>query len=282
LDKVKMDNGKKRTGFDRASSAALVLLLSACLLSSCGGRKSSAVVIAGSTSVQPYAELLVEEYALQHPGCEIDVQGGGSSAGITAVESGIADIGMSSRALKDSELGLWSVEIAKDGLAIIINPRNPLANLSLEQLRRIYAGAVVNWKEVGGEDARIHVITREEGSGTRSAFEDMVMNKEQISPRAVVQNSNGSVRQLVAGDKNSIGFISLGLVDETVKAVRLGGIAPTWDNVSNGSYSLYRPFLFVSESKPNGQVGQFIDFVLSPEGQQMLINEGLIPPGKEG
>jgi len=248
------------------------------MASSCGGRQNLTVIVAGSTSVQPFAELLAEEYAHERPEIEIDVQGGGSSAGITAVISGTADIGMSSRMLKGDELELWSVEIAKDGLAIIVHPGNPLDNLSEDQLRGIYTGSIQNWMEVGGADARIHIISREEGSGTRSAFEDLIMESEYISPKAIVQDSNGAVRQLVSGDRNSIGFISLGLVDDTVKALRLRGIDPTWANISNGSYSLYRPFLFVTREEPAGSVKQFISFALSDEGRRMLTEEGLIPP----
>ena len=254
-----------------------LLVASTSVLPACRGGQGVAVIVAGSTSVQPFAELLAEEYAHIVPDSEIDVQGGGSSAGITAVESGTADIGMSSRALKESEQWLWSVEIAKDGLAIITHPSNSIDDLTNEQLRGIYTGAIGNWAELGGADARIHIITREEGSGTRSAFEDLVMGGEWIDPKAIVQDSNGSVRQLVAGDRHSIGFISLGLVDDTVKAVHLGGVAPTWENVSNGNYSLYRPFLFITLEEPVGQVKDFIDFILSPEGRQMLITEGLIP-----
>jgi len=244
---------------------------------SCGDNSDS-VIAAGSTSVQPYAEILAEKYMLLYPGSVIDVQGGGSSAGIEAAETGTADIGMSSRALTDDENGrLWSVEIAKDGLAVIVNPKNPVKNLTLEQVRDIYANKITDWSEVGGNNAKIHVITREEGSGTRSAFTDLIMDKQQITPKAIVQDSNGAVRQLVSSDPNSIGFISLGLVDKTiVKAVELNGIEATAANVINGTYNFSRPFLFVSKGEPEGIAKQFIDFTLSPEGQQMLVNEGLI------
>ncbi|MCL2496098.1 MAG: phosphate ABC transporter substrate-binding protein, partial [Clostridiales bacterium] len=232
-------------------TAVIALLLFALnLLPACGARQHSAVIVAGSTSVQPYAEILAEEYALKYPGGEIDVQGGGSSAGITAAESGAADIGMSSRALKDSEQGLWSVEIARDGLAVIVHPQNPLQNLTLEQICGIYAGTIGNWNDLGGANAKIHIIAREEGSGTRSAFEELVMDKTKITPKAIVQDSNGAVRQLVSNDKNSIGFISLGLVDDTVKALKLGGVTASWENVVNGSYTLFRPFLFVAKDRP--------------------------------
>jgi len=257
----------------------LIFILTSCLLSACG-RETASVIIAGSTSVQPYAEILAEEFAHLHPEKFIDVQGGGSSAGITAVESGTAHIGMTSRSLKEAEQHLWSVEIAKDGLAIIVNPSNPVVSLTHDQIRAVYCNEITNWMELGGPDARIHIITREEGSGTRSAFEELVMDGSRISPRAIVQDSNGAVRQLVADDPHSIGFISLGLVpvgEKPVKALQLDGVVASRENVINGSYSLYRPFLFVAESEPEGFVKEFIDFVCSPEGQHILAFEGLIP-----
>ncbi|MCL1809273.1 MAG: phosphate ABC transporter substrate-binding protein [Clostridiales bacterium] len=259
------------------AAVALVLALSVCLTASCSGRSDSGVVVAGSTSVQPYIELLAEEFAIQHPGNSVDVQGGGSSAGITAAETGAADLGMSSRDLKEDER-LWSVVIAKDGLAVIVNPKNPVSDLSLEQVCGIYAAEITNWSQLGGTPAKIHVIAREEGSGTRSAFEDLVMGDSfRITPKAIVQNSNGAVRQIVAGDPDSVGFISLGLVDQTVKAVKLNGVAAVRENVLEGNYSLYRPFLLVAKAKPEGLSMQFIDFVLSPEGKKLMMDEGLIP-----
>ncbi|MCL2758633.1 MAG: phosphate ABC transporter substrate-binding protein [Treponema sp.] len=259
----------------------LLLLISLAVIS-CGGRSAANLVVAGSTSVQPYVELLAEEFELMFPGSGIDIQGGGSSAGITAAESGAADIGMSSRWLKRTEEDLWSVEIAKDGLAVIVNPNNPVNDLTLEQVRDIYAANITDWSQLGGRQARIHIIAREEGSGTRSAFEEMVMGTGssalRITPRAIVQNSNGAVRQLVAGDPNSIGFISLGLVDKTVKAVSLEGIEASSENVMNRSYSLFRPFLFVSKSiPPTGLAMEFIEFILSPHGKELMTQEGLIP-----
>jgi len=259
---------------------AILLLLSIFLLTGCGGGRSAAFIIVGSTSVQPYVEMLAEEYAFLYPDRAIDVQGGGSSAGIQAVESGIAAIGMSSRGLRENELHLWSTVITKDGLAIIINPSNPVGSLTMEQIRGIYAGEFSNWNELGGLDARIHVITREEGSGTRGAFEEMVMGSVRINPRSIVQNSNGAVRQLVSDDQYSIGYISLGLVDigeRPVKALQIGGVVPARENVVNGSYTLFRSFLFVAREEPTGSAMQFIDFSRSPEGQRMLVAEGLIP-----
>ena len=264
----------------RIYTAIFSLILAAGLLSGCGSMNKSGIIVAGSTSVQPYAEVLAEEYMILHPGALIDIQGGGSSAGIMAAQSGTSDLGMSSRVLKDAEKSLWYVEIARDGLAVIINPANPVQNLTLDQVSDIYSAKISDWSQLGGKKAKIHVITREDGSGTRDAFVTLVMGESNITPRAIVQDSNGAVKQLVADDPNAVGFISLGLVDKTVKALELDGIAATRENVMNGSYNLSRPFLFVAQAEPTGQAKEFLDFVLSAQGQQMLVNEGLISPSE--
>jgi len=186
---------------------------------------------------------------------------------------------MSSRNLAGTETSLWSVEIARDGLAIVVNPKNPVNSLSIEQVRDIYSGKTGNWNLLGGKKSEIDVVTREDGSGTRSSFESLVMGKTEINPRAMVQDSNGAVRQLVADDPAAIGFISLGLVDKNVKAVELNGIMPTRENVINGSYNLTRPFLFLSLKEPTGVAKDFIDFTLSDQGKQILNDQGLVTMG---
>jgi phosphate transport system substrate-binding protein len=252
-----------------------ISLFSLTLLTACG-RNANSVVIAGSTSVQPFAEVLAQDYMASHPGVSIDVQGGGSAAGIMATQSGTTDIGMSSRNLQGSETTLWSIEIARDGIAIIINPKNPITNLTLQQVADIYDGKTTNWEQIGGKKGEIDVFTREDGSGTRSSFESLVMGKNQIMARAMVENSNGAIRQLVAGDPAAVGYISLGLVDNTVKALDLGGIVPSRENVVNGTYNLSRPFLFLSLKPPEGLVKDFIDFTMSAQGQKILYDQGLI------
>jgi len=265
----------------RLGAVAFILVLHPLLLTTaCGGRQGASFIVAGSTSVQPYVEILAERYAIEHHDVLIDIQGGGSSAGIQAAVSDTAAIGMSSRNLRGDELDLWWVEITKDGLAVVVHPDNPVTDLSLDQIRGIYSEQFTNWSELGGPDARIHVITREEGSGTRGAFEEMVMLGTRITPRAIVQNSNGAVRQLVADDRYSIGFVSLGLVDigeRPVRAVRIDGVAASRENVINGSYTLFRSFLFVAREEPPENVMSFINFILSPEGRRILASEGLIP-----
>jgi phosphate transport system substrate-binding protein len=258
----------------------VILILAVGLISACSNMKDAGIIVAGSTSVQPYAEVLAEDYMVLHPDAPVDIQGGGSSAGILATQSGASNLGMSSRVLEGSEKSLWSVEIARDGLAIIVNPANTIQNLTIDQISDIYSAKISDWSQLGGTKAKIHIITREDGSGTRDAFVNLVMGESSITPRAIVQDSNGAVRQLVADDPNAIGFISLGLVDKTVKALQLGGVEATRDNVINGSYGLSRPFLFVANEEPTGQTKQFLDFVLSAQGQQILINEGLIPPSE--
>jgi phosphate transport system substrate-binding protein len=214
-----------------------------------------------------------------HPGISIDIQGGGSAAGIMATQSGTTDIGMSSRNLQGSETTLWSIEIARDGIAIIINPKNPIMNLTLQQVADIYDGKTTNWDQIGGKKGDIDVFTREDGSGTRSSFESLVMGKNQIMARSMVENSNGAIRQLVADDPAAIGFISLGLVDSTVKALDLAGIVPSRANVVDGTYNLSRPFLFLSLKPPEGLVKDFIDFTMSAQGQKILYDQGLITTG---
>jgi len=262
----------------------LMAVVSVGLLSSCNNKHSGGVIVAGSTSVQPYAELLEEEFARSHPSFHIDVQGGGSSAGITAVQSGTADIGMSSRSLKEKEQGLWAIEIALDGLAVIVHPENPVNGMTAEEIRGIYLGEIKTWSYFGADDKAIHVIAREEGSGTRSAFEELLMDGKFIAPEAIVQNTNGSVRQLVCDDPYAIGFISLGLVEQAgikpVKALTLDGIAATQENVINKTYKLFRPFLFVMKEEPQGAAKEYIDYILSEEGQSILAEEGLIPVRK--
>jgi len=260
--------------YKTVSIGLLVFVVS--LTSSCSKPSKSGIIIAGSTSVQPFAEALSEEYMKLNKDIEIDVQGGGSSAGVMSAQTNTADIGMSSRELTGDEKKMWYVEIARDGLAVIVNPANIIGNLTLEQARDIYSGKITNWSQLGGKKAEIHVITREEGSGTRSAFESLVMNKVEINPRAIVQDSNGTVRQLVGDDAAAIGFISLGLVNEKVKALELDGVGATRENVINGTYGLSRPFLFITSVPPTGKTKLFIDFVLSAEGKKLLNAEGLV------
>ena len=225
----------------------------------------------------PFAELLGEEFSQRQPDIAVDVQGGGSTAGIQALANGITDIGTCSRSLNaDEERGFNAIVIARDGLAVVVHPGNPVSDLKREQIRDLFSGRIRNWNEVGGRDGPIWLITREEGSGTREAFMKLVMGGQRICRRALVQESNGAVKELVRSDPAAIGYMSLGLVHGELKALSVGGVPPTGEQVLAGRYPVVRPFLFVVRDKPTGRVRQFIDFTLSAEGQRLLAAEGLV------
>jgi len=305
-------------------TAALMLTLTAC--TGAGAREQ--VIIAGSTSVQPYVGAIAEDYAIEFE-VKVNVQGGGSGNGITSAKSGTADIGMSSRALKEEEIEHFTdkeapesvrdfytwyhrnndgwdgkipnyVIIARDGLALIMHRNNPVTVLTTEQVRGIYTGKVTHWCMLRLENhpprtsdcctrkEEIHVFTREEGSGTRTVFEEEMMTYkdaagekvvEFISNKAMVQSTNGTIKANVEGNPQAIGYISLGMVDKDVKGVELNGIAPTVENVNAGLYTFYRPFLFVLNPHRDHSKAtlDFISYILSERGQKDLADDGLVP-----
>jgi phosphate transport system substrate-binding protein len=254
--------------------AALVVVPSAACRP--GGERAD-LTLAGSTSIQPFADKWAEVFMETHRDYGVNVQGGGSSAGIQACKSGACQIGMSSRDLKGDEKDLVEIVVARDGLAIIVHPSNPVRGLKLGEVKQIFAGDIRGWALLGGPDRAITVVTREEGSGTRGAFQELVMGKTRIFAGAITEDSNGTVREIVAHDPYAVGFISLGLVNEQVRALDLDGAAANEENIRNKSYKLIRPFLFVSRGEPTGHAKDFIDFVLSDEGQAMIKKEGLLP-----
>lgn len=259
-----------------------ILLLFCVIIASCGrggeGVRGGqdAITIAGSTSVMPFTEKLAEYYMLDHPDCVIDVQGGGSTAGVQACVNRTVNIGMSSRQLKEDEKSLTDITICHDGISVAVHPDNPTTGLSKEQIRDIFSRHIKNWKELGWIDRQIDAVSREEGSGTRGSFEDLIMGKTEIDDGIMVQDSNGSVKEVIATDPYAIGYISLGLLDERVKGLSVDGVAPTVENIKNGGYEIVRPFLFLTNGTPGEDIQSFIDFVLSADGQSILKKEGLI------
>jgi phosphate transport system substrate-binding protein len=255
-----------------------ISLLCGYLLAGCsqGPARSHSITIAGSTSVQPFAEKLTEIYMEVHPDLIINVQGGGSTAGITSCRSGAAQIGTCSRELRDDEKDLQRIVIAYDGIAIIVHPVNPITNLTIEQAQRIFSGTTRFWSELGWVRKPIHFVTREEGSGTRDAFEHLVMGKKEISDEALVQDSNGSVREIIANNPQAIGYISFGVVNHQVKALSVNSVVPTLKTIKSKQYLLSRPFLFVTRDQSSPATRKFIDFVLGTNGQRILEHEGLI------
>lgn len=241
----------------------------------------------GSSSVTPLMEVFSETYMKTNSNVFIEVQGPGSSAGVKAAKNGSADLGMSSRNLKASEKepSLKEEVIARDGIAVVVNPKNTLSGLTAEQVTAIYKGEVTNWKQVGGADKPIVTITRDTASGTRGAFEDIMKLKKKIagkkvsaiSQRAQVANGNGALKTMVASNPYAIGYISLGTVDNTVHALAIDGTAASVTNVKNGSYKVARPFLVLyKEGKPSAETQKFLDWMLTPEAQKLVDQKGYI------
>jgi len=232
-------------------------------------------VLAGSTSIQPFAEQWAEAY---HGG-RVTVQAGGSTAGIKAAHDGTADFGMSSRELHASEAeGLVQTVVARDGIAVIVHASNPIHQLSLAQLRAIYNGEISNWRALGGDDAPITVITREEGSGTRDTFQEIVMGaRVEIASNALVTAYSGGLRKMVAEDRHAIGYVTFSQLDNRVHAIALDGILPTEVTIASRAYRLQRPFLFLTRGAATGSAAAFLTFVLSIEGQAIARAEGLAP-----
>jgi phosphate transport system substrate-binding protein len=224
----------------------------------------------------PFTEKLAEHFMIDHPEFVVNVQGGGSTAGIQACLNKTIDIGMSSRQLKQEETILNEILICYDGISVVVHPRNPVSALTLEQIRGIFSGRIRNWKELGWIDRKIDAVTREEGSGTRGSFEELVMKNEEIYDGIMVQDSNGSVKEVVATDPYAIGYISLGLVDNRVRALSINGIYASVENIKTKKYKIVRPFLFLTYGDINDNVIIFINFVISKDGQNILKKEGLI------
>jgi len=242
---------------------------------------SGQIQIAGSTTVQPLSEVLAEAFMADNPGVTIEVQGGGSSVGITSAGEGTVAIGNASRNVKESEFEefpeLQVYTIAYDGIAVVTNPDLELPSLSLSQVKAIFAGEITNYEEVGGADAEIIVVSREEGSGTRAAFEELVMESGEeageISEDALLQQSNGQIRTTVSTTPNAIGYISFGFLDESVNIVSIDGFEPSVANVKNGSYPVFRPLNMLTNGDPDPLAKAFLDFILSAEGQAIVAEE---------
>ena len=261
--------------------ALVILLLTAVFGAGCISTEDTETIsIAGSTTVLPVAQAAAEEYMNQHSNADIQVSGGGSGVGATSVIGGTADIGMLSRDLKASEKEgntLKEFVVGKDGIALVGHPSNTVSDLSLEQVKAIYQGTITNWNEVGGADSEIVLIGRDSSSGTREFFTEFVLDKEDAAKEMQELNSNGAVAQAVSITPGAIGYVSLEYVDDSLKAFSIGGVAPTVDNVISGIYEINRPLLMITNGEPEGLAADYLAFILSEEGQQILKDSGFIP-----
>ena len=261
--------------------ALVILLLTAVFGAGCISTEDTETIsIAGSTTVLPVAQAAAEEYMNQHSNADIQVSGGGSGVGATSVIGGTADIGMLSRDLKASEKEgntLKEFVVGKDGIALVGHPSNTVSDLSLEQVKAIYQGTITNWNEVGGADSEIVLIGRDSSSGTREFFTEFVLDKEDAAKEMQELNSNGAVAQAVSITPGAIGYVSLEYVDDSLKAFSIGGVAPTVENVISGVYEINRPLLMITSGEPEGLAADYLAFILSEEGQQILKDSGFIP-----
>jgi len=265
-----VETGQTRLSGGIGVRALVSAMLVALVVAGCG-RSSVGVRVAGSTSIQPVAEVLAESFVKQG-GARVSIQGGGSTAGVQALRSGVADLAAVSRDLTAEEVGqgLRPHVVALDVLVIAVHPSNPVTELSVGDLSRLFAGEVNDWADLGGRPGRIHLVSREAGSGSREAFRSLV---GPVSPAAIIQNSAGAIRVAVMHDPGAVGYVSLG-------ALGLGGIKPVRVNgrlPGEAGYPLVRSLALVTMGAPAGEAARFLHFARGPEGQRLVREEGLLP-----
>lgn len=262
-------------------SLAVATILALTSLTGCGNsRLSGTVATDGSTSMEKVIGALGESFMNENDGIQFTYNPTGSGSGITAVSEGRCDIGLSSRSLKDEEKaqGLTETVLALDGIAVVVNPENQVNDLSIEQIASIYTGEITNWNEVGGADAEIVVIGREAGSGTRDGFESITKTSEKCQYRQEL-TSTGDVITTVSQNPDAIGYTSLSAVKDNVKALSVGGVAPSEETVKDGSYAIQRPFVLVTKDgvKLSDAAQAFFDYVISDKVADIITGAGVVP-----
>ncbi len=264
----------------KSISLLLVSALALSLLAGCAQKESGSVSTDGSTSMEKVIGALGEAFEAEHEGITFTYNPTGSGSGITAVSEGRCDIGLSSRSLKDDEKanGLSETLLALDGIAMIVSPDNPVDDLELDDIAKIYTGEITNWKDVGGSDGEIVLIGREAGSGTRDGFESITGTKDKCQYRQEL-TSTGDVITTVAGNPNAIGYASLASVKDTVKALSVGGVVPSEETVKDGSYVIQRPFVLVTktDSSLSDAAQKFFDFATSSDANELISAAGAVP-----
>lgn len=240
--------------------------------------------IAGGTAHIPVMKEAAKNIMQANPDIRITVAGGGSGVGVQKVGEGLVQIGNTGRPLKEGEIekyGLVSRPFAIDGVAAVVNPANTVGALSKDQLKKIYSGEITNWKEVGGADAAISLYTREDGSGTRETFEERALDKGQATTKSNVVSSNGAMKTAVAQDKNAIGYVGIGNLDDSIKGLALDGMTPSQENAKGGSYTITRLLYMNTKGQPEGLAKAFIEYLYTPEGDAIIAKAGYIPTGRK-
>ena len=242
--------------------------------------ESGSIKISGGTAHIPVMKSAAEKIMTFAPDIHISIAGGGSGVGIKQVGEGLVDIGNSGRKPSDGELQKYALQIhrwAVDGVGVVVNPANPVKSLSSDQLKAIYAGKLTNWKALGGPDKPINLYTRDNASGTREVFWKKALAKGEISDKANFVASNGAMKTAITQDPDAIGYVSVGFIDAGVAPVALDGVAPTQDNVKQGRYKVARGLYSNTKGEPAPLVKKFLDYLYSPEGQQIIAKKGFIP-----
>lgn len=266
------------------------LLLAAFIIFSATSAQAGYLVIKGSTTVLPIAQKVAEAFMKDYPDVSVSISGGGSGNGIKAIIDGTTDIADSSRFIKDKELKLAvsrdvypvPFAICYDCIVPIVHPDNPVANLTADQLKSIFKGEIDNWRQVGGDDRKIVVLSRDTSSGTYEVWEQKIMEKERVYPGALLQASNGAIVQAVSKNKNAIGYIGLGYADSSIKTISVNGIAGSEETALDGTYYVSRPLYMFTNGWPKegeeGDISKFIKYMLNPEKGQKIVSEtGFIP-----
>jgi phosphate transport system substrate-binding protein len=241
---------------------------------------SGEIRISGGTAHIPVMKEAAKQIMSANPDISISIAGGGSGVGIKQVGEGIVDIGNSGRAPSDAEKEQYGLKLFKwaiDGVGVAVHPDNPVTSLTKTQLKDIYSGKITDWKDLGGKEAPITVYTRDESSGTREVFWKKALDKGDIVSSANFVVSNGAMKTAIANDPNAIGYVSVGHMDASVAGVALDGVSPTIDTVKSGEYKVARGLYSNTKGDPSGLTKLFIEYLLSPEGQEIAVQKGFVP-----
>ena len=268
---------KKKT--QKLLGLVMAAAVAASMLAGCSQKLSGTVATDGSTSMEKVIGALGEAFMEQNDGVTFTYNPTGSGSGIQAVQEGRCDIGLSSRDLKDEEAasGLTATVLAYDGIAVIVHPDNPVADLDVETIAKLYTGEIANWKDVGGSDAPVVLIGREAGSGTRDGFESVTGTKDKCQYRQEL-TSTGNVITAVAQNPDAIGYASLASLDDSIRALTVGGVAPSEETVKDGSYAIQRPFVLVTktDTKLSDAAQAFFDFATSADASALISKAGAV------
>jgi phosphate transport system substrate-binding protein len=252
--------------------------------------QKQSIKISGSTTVLPIVQKAADQYMANHPEADIQISGGGSGVGIQAIGAKTVDIGMSSREVTKAEMAKYPAfvvtTVAQDGIAVIVNPANEIRFITIDQVRDIYLGKITKWTQITGANVpntnnQIVIIGRDSASGTRAYFDEFVLLKATPTKTMLEKNSNGAVLQTIAQTPGSIGYVSIGFVSEDVKALPIWYnfdkiVAPTLSNVKSKTYPISRDLYVITNGQPTGLTGDFIKYILSPEGQKIVADEGYV------